>query len=152
MKINKMTPDRIDRKILNLLLQDSRSSYRDIAKKVDVSVVTVMNRIKRLEADGIIRQYTAFLDYDKIGYDITVIVELRVEKGRLFQVEKRLAGIPNVVAVYDITGHFDVLVIAKFRNRKSLDVFLKQIQSYDFVQRTETKLVLNIMKERFLDI
>ena len=70
-----------------------------------------------------------------------------VSKGKLFEVEKKIATDPSVHAVYDITGHFDVIVIARFKTRKSLDNFIKKIQTYDFVEKTETAIVLNTIKE-----
>ena len=141
-----------DQKILNLLLENSRQSFREIAKKAGVSVVTVINRVKELEKDKVIKAYTAELDYEKLSYDVQAIIQLRIAKGKLFEVEKRIATEPNVFAVYDTTGDFDALVIAKFKSRKSLDTFLKKIQRYDFVQRTETKLILNTIKEKNIKV
>lgn len=111
-------------------------------------MVTVINRVRELEKESIIKGYTAELDYEKLGYDVLAIILLRISKGKLFEVEKKIAIHPNVFAVYDVTGHFDCLIIAKFNNRKALDVFLKKIQAYDFVERTETSLVLNTIKEK----
>ena len=141
-----------DQKILNILLENSRLSFRQIAKKAKVSVVTVINRVKELEKEKIIKSYTAELDYEKLGYDVQAIIELRIEKGKLFEVEKKIAILSNVFAVYDTTGDFDALVIAKFKSRKSLDNFLKKIQTHDFVQRTRTKLILNTIKEKNIEI
>ena len=75
------------------------------------------------------------------------IISLRISRGKLFEVEKKISVSPGVFAVYDTTGDFDCVVIAKFKSRKALDVFLKRIQGYDFVERTDTKLILNVMKE-----
>jgi len=136
-----------DLKILNVLLEDSKLSYRQIAKKVGISVATVMNRVKRLEQEKVIKKYTLLLDYEKLGFDIPIQIDIRVAKGKLFQVEKKVASHPNVFAVYDKTGNFDASVIAKFKNRKSMDTFLKKLQTYDFVERTETQLILNTIKE-----
>lgn len=142
-----MQPDKTDKKILKELLSDARASLRDISKKANVSVVTVMNRVKRLEKAGIITGYTSTLDYEKLGYDLSVAIDISVAKGKLFQVEKKIATHPNVISVYDTTGQFDALVIARFKTRATLDKFLKKIQSYEFVEKTHTKLILNIMKE-----
>lgn len=139
--------DDTDRAILNVLLENSRLSYRQIAKKVKVSVATVMNRVKRLEKKAI-KGYSALLDYEEIGYDIKVIIQVKVAKGKLFEVEKKIASHNNVQAVYDTTGNFDVVIIANFKNRRSMDTFLKKIQTLDFVEGTSTSLVLNTIKER----
>ena len=142
-----MEIDDINKKILNIMLENSRLSYREIAKKICVSVVTVMNRVRDLEDNGIIKEYTARLDYEKIGYDVNIIIKIRVSKGKLFEVEKKIAIDPHVFAVYDVTGNFDSIVIAKFKTRKAMDLFLKKIQTYEFVERTETILILNTIKE-----
>ena len=140
--------DASDEKIINALLENGRASLREVAKKSKLSVATVLKRVRRLEKKGVISGYAAVIDYEKIGYDVTVLVELRVSKGKLFEVEKKIAAHPNVALLYDHTGAYDALVVARFRNRRSMDAFLKKVQSYDFVERTETQLVLNTIKER----
>ncbi len=139
--------DRTDLLLLNVLLENSRLSAREIAPKVGVSAVTVINRLKELKEKKILRGFTADLDYEELGYDVQAIISLRISRGKLFEVEKRIAIEPAVFAVYDTTGDFDSVVIAKFKSRKMLDNFLKRIQTYDFVERTETKLILNTIKE-----
>ena len=143
-----MKIDEIDKKILNVLLENSKLSYRNIAKKVGVSVVTILKRVKILEKENIIKTFTADLDYEKLGYDVSVMIKMRISKGKLFEVEKKIAVDSHVFAVYDVTGDFDSMVIAKFKSRKTLDKFLKKIQSYEFVGRTETILILNTIKEK----
>lgn len=142
-----MMPDETDRKLLETLLADSRLSYRRIASRIGVSVATVMKRIKRLEKEGIIKGYTAALDYEKLGYDIDAIISMKISKGKLFEVENKIAHHPAVAAVYDITGDFDCTLVAKFRNRRALDSFLKKIQTYEFVEGTNTALILNTIKD-----
>lgn len=140
--------DDTDKEILNAVLDNSRLSYRQIAKKVGVSVATVMNRVNRLEKDGIIKGYTANLDYEKLGFDVNVIVTLKISKGKLFEIEKKVATMPEVFAVYDQTGPRDTTLVAKFKSRKSMDQFLKKIQTFDFIESTETSVILNTIKEK----
>ncbi|VVB80766.1 putative HTH-type transcriptional regulator [uncultured archaeon] len=140
--------DDLDTKIINSLVLNSKVSSRELARKVGVSVVTVLKRIKDLEKEGLIKFYTVNLNYEKLGYDVHVIVKMRIAKGKLFEVEGKIAVDPHVFAVYDVTGDFDAIVIAKFKNRKMMDLFLKKIQTYDFVERTETSLILNTIKEQ----
>lgn len=138
--------------ILNVLLENARLSYRQIAKKIGASAATVMHRMQDMEKEKIIRKYSAVPDYEKLGYDITVLIEVQVGKGKLAQVENKIAQHPNVVAVYDVTGAFDVIILAKFKNRRAIDVFLKKIQTYDFVLRTNTRLVLQTIKEGLISV
>ena len=147
-----MRLDDTDKKILNVVLDNPKLSVRDIAKHTNVSPVTVLKRVKALENEGIIKSYTTYLDYQKAGYDIDVMINIRVSKGKLLEVEEKLASNKNVFAVYDITGDFDILAIAKFKNRKTLDQFVKKIQTYPHVERTDTILILNTIKERFIGI
>ena len=141
-----MELDQTDKKIIAVLNDNSRLSYREIAKRSGVSVATALHRVKRLEDEGIIKKYTLSLDYEKLGYETGVVIHVRVSKGRLVDVEKKIAADPHVVALYDITGSFDAIVIAHFKNRRTMDAFLKKIQTFDFVERTETVLILNEMK------
>jgi len=141
-----------DKKILNILVENSKLSLRQIAKKAGISVATAMHHIRKLEKEGVIRRYTASLDYEKAGYDIEVIIEIRISKGKLFDVEKKIAMHPNVFAVYDLTGAFDAIVLARFTTRRLMDNFLKKLQTYEFVERTETKLVLNTIKEENIGV
>ena len=141
-----------DKKILNIIVDNSKLSLRQIAKKADVSVATVMHHIKNLEKEGIIKRYTTKLDYEKVGYDIEVMIEVRISKGKLFDVEKKIALHPNVFAVYDITGAFDAVILARFPTRRLMDNFLKKLQTYEFVERTETKLILNTIKEENIGV
>lgn len=147
-----MAIDNKNKAILNVLLENGRFSFREIAKKTGMSTATIMHRVHALEKEKIIDCYSAQLDYEKLGYDITIIVEMQVSKGKLEDVEKKIAKHPNVVTVYDVTGAFDVIIIAKFKNRKLMDAFLKHIQMYDFVLRTNTQLVLKTMKERQIKV
>jgi Lrp/AsnC family transcriptional regulator for asnA, asnC and gidA len=147
-----MEVDGLDRKLLNTLLEDGRQSLRRLAKKVGVSVVTAMKRVKRLEKEGVITGYEASLDYDFLGYDVPVTIRIQIAKGKLIEVQKRIAAHGNVIACYDVTGDFDALVLARFKNRRALDTFLKKIQGYDFVIRTQTNLILNVVKEKKLRV
>jgi DNA-binding Lrp family transcriptional regulator len=143
-----MQLDDLDKNILSTLLDDSRLSYRQIAKKLSVSVATVMNRVNKLDKNSIIKKYTTILDYEKLGYDVEVMIEVRIAKGKLIEVEKQIANHPSVFAVYDMTGDFDAVILARFRNRRKMDSFLKKIQTLDFVERTNTRFILNTIKEK----
>lgn len=142
-----MEVDEIDLQILKILTENSRLSVRKIAEKAGKSAATVQDRILRLEKSGAIKKYSAFIDYDALGFELQAIIRIDVAKGKLFEVEKKIASHPNVCAVYDVTGPSDVIVIARFKVKKTLDNFLKKIQTFDFVNRTETVIILNTIKE-----
>lgn len=142
-----MDVDEMDKKIINILVDDSRLSYRQIAKRAKISVVTVMNRVKKLEAEKIIKKYTALVDYEKLNYGFFVMTSIRISKGKELEVEQALTKYENVFAIYDVTGDFDIEVIAKFKNRVALDTFVKKIQTFEYVERLHTRLILNTIKE-----
>lgn len=139
--------DEKDEKIIKHLLVDARQSARQLAHKLNISTVTMISRIKKLEEKKIIEGYAVRLNHEALGYDITAIIEVKTTKGKMLDVEDEIAKIENVCAVYDITGEADVLVIGKFRNRKSLSEFVKKISSIPNVENTVTHLVLNTIKE-----
>jgi len=141
--------DDLYRRILKELLKDSRRSYRELARRLDVAVTTIINRIQRMEESGIITGYPISVDYEKLGYELTVLTEISVSKGKLLETEKEIAKMPSVCAVYDVTGLTDGMVIAKFKNRKELSDFTKGLLSMPFIERTNTHVVLTTVKEDF---
>jgi DNA-binding Lrp family transcriptional regulator len=141
--------DETDVKILEILMLDARLSSRQIAKRCGVSIGTVLSRIKKLEKEGIITGYSSMLDHEKLGYELTVVSEVTVSKGRLLEMENEIARLPNVCCVYDVTGLIDALVVAKFKNREELGNFTKRLLALPFVERTNTHVVLTTIKEDF---
>ena len=140
--------DEIDRKIIKVLQEDARTSLRKISELVDVSLGTVSNRVKRMEKNGVIRGYSVILDPDHIGWELSVVIGLRIQKGRLIEIQERIAKDSRVHGVYDVTGDFDSMVIARAKNRKDLDDLSKNVLSIDGVERSITHLVLNTVKEK----
>jgi DNA-binding Lrp family transcriptional regulator len=138
-----------DKKILQNLLEDARFSSRQIAKNVGVSVGTVLSRIKKMEDAGVIKGYSTILDHEKLGYELTVVTEITVSKGRLVEMENEIAKNPNVCGVYDVTGLTDAVIIAKFKSREELGKFTKNVLALPYIERTNTHVVLTTVKENF---
>lgn len=141
--------DAVDRKILTEYLRDARFSYREVAKRVGIAVGTVLSRVRRMEEGGVIKGYSVILDYEILGYELTAISEVTVSKGRLLEMEKEIAKLPNTCGVYDVTGLTDAIIIAKFKNRRELSAYTKALLSMPFIERTNTHLVLTTVKEDF---
>ncbi|MCL5067601.1 MAG: Lrp/AsnC family transcriptional regulator [Thaumarchaeota archaeon] len=139
--------DEIDRKIIEQYTTDARQSYHQVAKKIGVAVSTVQERTKKLEKRGIIKGYTAVLDYGRLGLVLTAITEVTTTGGKLAEVEKKLAQIPSAMAVYDVAGATDAMVLGKFKSTAELSSFCKTIQAIPNVNRTETHIVLSVVKE-----
>lgn len=144
-----MALDETDVKVLRQVLQNARLSARQIARKAGVSVGTAISKLKKLEQAGMIDGYSAVLNHEKLGYELTVITEITVSKGKLLEMEQQIAKIPNVCAVYDVTGLTDAMVIAKFRNRRELSHFTKSLLALPFVERANTHVVLTTVKEDY---
>jgi DNA-binding Lrp family transcriptional regulator len=144
-----MSVDETDVKIIKTLVSDARLSLREIAKISGVSTQTVLTRMKKLEKEGVLRGYTAVLNHEKLGYQLTALIEITVSKGRLLEMENEIARMSNVVCVYDVTGLTDAFVIAKFKSREELSAFAKRILALPFVERSNTHLVLTTIKEDF---
>jgi len=102
-----------------------------------------------MESEGIIKAYSAILDHEKLGYELTVVTEITVSKGRLLEMENEIARIPNVVSVYDVTGLTDAVIIAKFKTREDLSKFAKRLLALPYVERTNSHVVLTTIKEDF---
>ena len=130
-----------------MLERDARTSLRRIAEEVDVSLGTVSNRVKKLEENGVIKDYRVILDSEKVGWNLNVVIGLRIQKGRLIEIQEKIARDNRVYGVYDVTGEFDSMVIARARDRSDLDDLSKNVLSMDGVVRSVTHLVLNTVKE-----
>jgi Lrp/AsnC family transcriptional regulator, regulator for asnA, asnC and gidA len=141
------TLDALDRSILEELNIDARKSHREIAHRLKVSPTTVSGRIARLESEGVIQGYVPLLDDEMLGWDLWAAVGVRISKGRLREVEERLARDPHAYAIYDVTGDYDALLIGRFRDRRDLDRFVKHALQDPHVERSNTQVVLNRVKE-----
>lgn len=126
---------------------DARRSHRLIAHRLKVAPTTVSSRIARLERDGVIRGYVPLLDDEALGWDLCATIGIRISKGKLREVEERLGKDPRAYAIYDVTGDYDALLIGRFRDRRDLDRFVKHALQDPFVERTNTQVVLNRVKE-----
>jgi len=137
----------LDWDILKELSKDGRLSFRSLSETFDKSPVTIKRHIEFLEDEGIIKGYGITIDYEKLGYEIIAVIELTISKGKMLEVEEDIAKNPNVFGVYDITGEYDALITARFRTRNELSQLVKEVNSYEYVIRTNTHLILNIVKE-----
>ena len=139
--------DKLDYNIIQLLNVNARKSFRNIARELNVSLSTIANRIKKLENDGIIERYIPVVSREKIGYDLTAAINIKLTHGKLIEVQEKISKDFHVSAVYDITGDWDSLIIAHFKDRRDLNSFIKKVLSMDFVERSNTQMVLNIVKD-----
>ena len=110
-------------------------------------MTAVIHRVKKYEESGVIKGYIPLVDPGFLGLDLTAIIALRISQGKLLEVQENIAEDPRVMAVYDITGEWDSLVIGYFKDRKDLNDFIKNLLSQKNVDRSVTHIVLNVVKE-----
>jgi Lrp/AsnC family transcriptional regulator for asnA, asnC and gidA len=139
--------DDLDLRILRLLNADARKSFREIAKAVDASLSTVSNRVRKLEEEDIIMGYAPILNEGRLGYDVLAVVGVKIHKGKLLAVQRRIAKDDRVTHVYDVTGEWDSIVVVRLKNTRELDAFIKRLGSMEYVENTYTQVVLNVVKE-----
>lgn len=139
--------DKLDYNIILALNANARKSFRYIAKELKVSLSTISNRVKRLEDVGIIEGYIPVVNKEKIGYELTAVINIKITHGKLIEVQEKISKDNHVSAVFDITGDWDSLIIGHFKDRRDLNSFIKKILSMDHVERSNTQLVLNIVKD-----
>lgn len=139
--------DELEKKVVRSLNQNSRKSFREIAKELGTSATVVINKVKRLEELGAIQGYIPVLDPKYFGYNITAIIAMRISHGKLIETQEKIAEDPRVFAIYDVTGDWDSLVNGRFKDPEDLNDFIKNLLSHKYVERTVTHIVLNVVKD-----
>tara|TARA_B100001250_G_C19663194_1_gene728080 strand:+ start:549 stop:1040 length:492 start_codon:yes stop_codon:yes gene_type:complete len=142
-----MNLDDVDRAILSSLLEDARASQRKLSREVGVAQGTITNRIRRLEENGVIKGYSAVINPEGVGWGMTIMAGLRIAKGRMIDVQQKIASDPRVFSVYDVTGDWDSIILARVQNRADLDDLTKTVFTLEGVTRSFTHVVLNTVKE-----
>ena len=140
----------MNKKIINSLLIDADMTTRDIASRVRVSIGTVHNRIERLKKGGVIKRKVLLVDYEKLGYNIAVMIAIKTNKGGFYELAKELDKDPAVFLVIDMTGEYDAEILARFRTTRELDNFVKGLQQRVGIKETSTRLILNIYREKHI--
>lgn len=140
--------DAIDLKILRTLQLQGRSRLADIAEQVELSAPAVMERVKKLEATGVIKAYTALLDGKTVGKDITAFIGVSIGNQRdMDRFATQMLHHADVLECHHVTGDESFLLKVKARNTGALEKLLGEIRSVEGVTRTITKVVLSTAKE-----
>lgn len=140
--------DVIDLKILSILQNNGRRHLAEIAKEVDLSSPAVMERVKKLEAQGIIKSYQAVLDPKKVGKDVTAFVGVSVSQQHGSDAfSSFIARQRDVLECHHVTGEESFVLKVKTANTGSLEKLLGELRSVEGVTRTVTKVVLSTVKE-----
>ena len=142
-----MTYENLDAKLINALLGDGRASLRSLAEDLDVSVTTVSNHLRDLEDQGVIEGYTPRVNYDALGYDVTAIIQLKVEGSALPDITERLRDQKQMTTVYEVTGDYDVIAIGKFTDTDGMNAQIKELLTDADIRESNTSVVLNAVVE-----
>lgn len=142
-----MTYENLDAKLVNALLGDGRASLRSLAEELDVSVTTVSNHLQDLEDAGVIRGYTPKIDYDELGYDVTAIIQLKVEGHALPDITERLQSHRQMTSVYEVTGDYDIIAVGKFKDTDGMNRQIKTLLTDPDINESNTSVVLSAPTE-----
>ena len=146
--------DNTDYKILEILMQDAKKPYTEVAKKVFVSQGTVHVRMGKMESAGIIEKTTLKVNYARLGFDITAFIGIYLEKSALYdQVMAKLKDIWEITNIHYTTGNYSMFVRIHCRDTNHLKAVLHdKIQQVEGIERTETMISLEESLDRNLNL
>ncbi|MFC2947336.1 Lrp/AsnC family transcriptional regulator [Virgibacillus sediminis] len=144
-----MRYDDTDKKLLEILSEDGRISYVDLAEKVGLSRVAVKDRINSLKEQGIIEKFSVVINSEKAGKKVSAFFEVDVEPQHMQEVAQNLADNPSVASIYQMTGpstlHMHVLV----EDFRMLEAFINnELYAVDGITRVESSVILKRFKSR----
>jgi Lrp/AsnC family transcriptional regulator for asnA, asnC and gidA len=138
-----MELDDTDREILEILQEDARTPFSEIARRIDMSSATVHDRVNRMKEAGVITGYHASVDPKKLGYGISAMVGLKVKQGREQDTLDRLADIDGVQQLHLTTGEWDVVARVLAEDADALrDLMFERITQMDGFDRSQTMVIL----------
>ncbi|MBL7473487.1 Lrp/AsnC family transcriptional regulator [Robertkochia sediminum] len=133
--------DEVDHQILDMLIENTRTPFTDIAKKLLISAGTVHVRVKKMEDAGIIRGSSLTLDYEKLGYSFIAYVGVFLEKTHQTKfVLERLHEIPYITVAHITTGKFNIFCKIRARDTKHAKEVIFAVDDIEGVYRTETMI------------
>ena len=138
-----MAYENLDAELINELLEDGRASLRSVGETLGVSVTTVSNHLRELESAGTIKGFVPVIDYDTLGYDVTAIVQLKVEGASLPDITDRLDDMDRMFTVYEVTGEFDIIAVGKFEDTDAMNAVIKELQAHEKIKESNTSVVLD---------
>ena len=141
--------DEIDRQLVAELQADAKISLKEVGVRVGLSAPSVLERVRKLEAAGVITGYHAVVDARKLGLDVAAFIGVSIgNPENLEKFEDWAAGVPQVLECHHVTGGHTLLVKVKTANTQSLERLISRIRSFDGVSGTETMIVLSTKTER----
>ena len=141
--MGKIKLDEIDHQILDMLIDNTRIPFTDIAKKLLISAGTVHVRVKKMEESGIIKGSSLMLDYKKLGYSFIAYVGVYLNNTSQTKfVLERINEIPYVTVAHITTGKFNIFCKIRARSTEHAKEVIFLLDDIDGVYRTETMISL----------
>ena len=141
--------DDIDLHILAVLQENCKLPLAKIGQRVGLSAPSVIERIKKLEDNGVITGYRAMLDARRLGKDVTAFIGVSISHPKLIgEFEREIARLEDVLECHHVTGQHTLLLKVKTVNTSSLEELISKIRSIEGTDRTETMVVLSTHTER----
>ncbi len=133
----------IDWQIIEILQQDGKTTYGDIAKRVGLSQAATHERVKKLEARGVIKGYRAVVDADALGYGVIAFVFIDNAAFDVPDIAERLRAIPNVLECHAVAGEWSFLLKVRAESTPALERVLHEIRRVESVNRTHSVIGLS---------
>lgn len=145
-----MELDEINVKILNCLRENSRENASVISEKVGLSVSAVIERIKKLEANELIKKYTVVFDKNKIGRDVTALMQVTLDHPKYTEnFISKVKSNNDVLECHYLAGNYDFLIKICTNSTESLEKILNKIKAIEGVSKTTTMIVLSTVKNEY---
>lgn len=140
--------DENDKKILNILTENSRTPISKISLKTGIPDSTVSNRIKKLEKNNVIEQYTTLINPEAVGIKVTAMIIIQTETENHENVEKELPKLDQVSHVYSISGEYDILIKVWAHTLEELnDIINSEIRTINGIEELRELIVMERLKE-----
>ncbi|MBM3681558.1 MAG: Lrp/AsnC family transcriptional regulator [Actinobacteria bacterium] len=140
----------IDWQIIQILQEDGKTTYGDLAKRVGLSQAAVHERVKKLEARGVITGYRAVVDADALGYGVVAFVFVDNAAFDIPDFTERLQALPNVLECHAVAGEWAYLLKVRAESTIELERVLHQIRTMNDVHRTHSVIGLSTAFETTL--
>ena len=141
-------PDDIEKRILNILQEDARTTVKEMSELLHLPKTTIYYRIKKLEKQNVIEGYHAKVNTEKLGIDFDMIINIRAtySKGYDDKITESLSKIPGVWAIFSVFGDSDYVVLARGKSRRDLVQKIQSVMSLEDVEKTSTSIVASTLK------
>ena len=141
--------DETDKRMLNEMIKNHTARHSTLAKKMKLSPAAIHKRIKKLKRMEVLHGYMPRIDARKLGFDLSVLIFIAINKGKLGEFFAKYSEHPNICSIYNISGKYDLAILGKFHNTEKLDEFLNTLLTEASVGSTNTSLIFRTIRESF---